>query len=145
MTPQQTAEAVRDLMLAQDSASRSLGIEVIAIAPGTATLAMTVREDMLNGFGSCHGGLIATLADSAFAFACNSRNERTVASGFSIDIVAPGRPGDRLTAIARELQRGNRTGLYDITVRNQRDELVAEFRGKSYALKGQTIVEGAAT
>ena len=145
MSPQQTAEAVRDLMLAQDSASRSLGMEVIAIAPGTATLAMTVREDMLNGFGSCHGGLIATLADSAFAFACNSRNERTVASGFSIDIVAPGRPGDRLTAIARELQRGNRTGLYDITVRNQRDELVAEFRGKSYALKGQTIVEGAAT
>jgi len=145
MTPQQTAEAVRDLMLAQDSASRSLGIEVIAVAPGTATLAMTVRDDMLNGFGSCHGGLIATLADSAFAFACNSRNERTVASGFSIDIVAPGRPGDRLTAVARELQRGNRTGLYDITVRNQRDELVAEFRGKSYALKGQTIVEGAAT
>jgi acyl-CoA thioesterase len=144
MTPQQTAEAVRDLMLAQDSASRSLGMEVIAIAPGTATLAMTVRDDMLNGFGSCHGGLIATLADSAFAFACNSRNERTVASGFSIDIVAPGRRGDRLTAVARELQRGNRTGLYDITVRNQRDELVAEFRGKSYALKGQTIVEGAA-
>jgi len=145
MTPQQTAEAVRDLMLAQDSASRSIGIEVIAIAPGTATLAMTVRDDMLNGFGSCHGGLIATLADSAFAFACNSRNERTVASGFSIDIVAPGRSGDRLTAIARELQRGNRTGLYDITVRNQRGELVAEFRGKSYALKGQTIVEGGAT
>ena len=145
MTPQQVAEAVRDLMLARDSASRALGMEVLAIAPGSATLAMTVREDMLNGFELCHGGLIATLADSAFAFACNSRNERTVASGFSIDIVAPGRPGDRLTATARELHRAGRTGVYDITVRNQRDELVAEFRGKSYALKGKTIVEGLAS
>jgi len=145
MTPLQIAEAVRDRMLAQDKASRSLGIEVLAIAPGSATLAMSVREDMLNGFDLCHGGLIATLADSAFAFACNARNERTVASGFSIDIVAPGRLGDRLTAMARELHRAGRTGVYDITVRNQRDELVAEFRGKSYALKGQCIVEGAAS
>lgn len=142
MTPQQIAEAVRDAMLANDRASQGLGMAILAVGPGTATLAMTVRDDMLNGFDICHGGLITTLADSTFAFACNSHNELTVASGFSVDIVAPGRLGDRLTAVGEELHVTGRTGVYDITVRNQREELVAVFRGKSYRVKGKFIVQG---
>ena len=144
MSPQQIAEAVRDGMLTNDRASRSLGMEILAIGPGRATLAMTVREDMLNGFDICHGGLVTTLADSAFAFACNSYNEMTVASGFTVDIVAPSRAGDRLTAVASEVSLAGRTGVYDITVRNQRDELVAVFRGKSYRIKGRPVVAGLA-
>ena len=141
MTPQQIAEAVRDGMYANDRASKMMGMEIVSISPGGATLTMTVREDMLNGVDICHGGLITTLADSAFAFACNSYNELTVASGFSVDIVAPGRLGDRLTAVAAEVALAGRTGVYDITVRNQRDELVAVFRGKSYRIKGKKVVE----
>lgn len=140
MDAQEIAEAVKRSMWAQDRASQSLGMEVLAIAPGGATLAMTVREDMLNGFEICHGGLITTLADSTFAFACNSYNELTVASGFSIDIVAPARLGDRLTAVAREVSLAGRTGVYDITVKNQADQLVAVFRGKSYRIKGKPVV-----
>jgi len=143
-TPQQIAEAVRDAMLANDRATRMLGMEILAVGPGTATLAMTVRDDMLNGFDICHGGLITTLADSAFAFACNSHNEMTVASGFNVDIVAPGRPGDRLTAVAQEVSLSGRTGVYDISVRNQRAELVAVFRGKSYRLKGKPVIQESA-
>lgn len=142
MNAQQVAEAVRDAMFANDRASKALGMEILSIAPGRATLAMTVREDMLNGFDICHGGLITTLADSTFAFACNSHNELTVASGFTVDIVAPGRLGDRLTAVGEEVHLAGRTGVYDITVRNQREELVAVFRGKSYRIKGKPIVQG---
>ena len=141
MNPQQIAEAVRDAMLANDRATRMLGMEILAVGPGSATLVMTVRDDMLNGFDICHGGLITTLADSAFAFACNSYNEVTVASGFNVDIVAPGRPGDRLTAVAKEVSLSGRTGVYDISVRNQRDELVAVFRGKSYRIKGKPVIQ----
>lgn len=142
MDAQQIADAVRDAMFANDRASQALGMEILSIAPGRATLAMTVREDMLNGFEICHGGLITTLADSTFAFACNSHNELTVASGFSVDIVAPGKLGDRLTAVGEEVHLAGRTGVYDITVRNQREELVAVFRGKSYRIKGKPIVQG---
>ncbi len=142
MTPQQIAEAVRDGMFANDRASKALGMEIIAISPGGATMTMTVREDMLNGVDICHGGLITTLADSTFAFACNAYNELTVASGFSVDIVAPGRLGDQLTAVAVEVALAGRTGVYDITVRNQRDELIAVFRGKSYRIKGKPVVPG---
>lgn len=142
MNAQQVAEAVRDAMFANDRASKALGMEILSIAPGRATVAMTVREDMLNGVDICHGGLITTLADSTFAFACNSHNELTVASGFTVDIVAPGRLGDRLTAVGEEVHLAGRTGVYDITVRNQREELVAVFRGKSYRIKGKPIVQG---
>ena len=90
LSAQQTAERVRDGMFANDRASKRLGMRIVAVGPGTATLAMTVRDDMLNGHDICHGGLIATLADSAFAFACNSYDELTLASGFGIDFVAPG-------------------------------------------------------
>jgi acyl-CoA thioesterase len=141
-TPQQIAEATREAMWANDRASKALGMQVTAIGPGTATLTMTVREDMLNGHDLCHGGLISTLADSAFAFSCNAYNEVTVASGFDVNIVAGARLGDVLTARAHEVSRAGRTGVYDITVSNQRGETVAAFRGRSYAMKGKAVVEG---
>ena len=139
-TPQQIAEAVRDQMVANDRAARTLGIVVTAIAPGRATTTMTVREDMLNGHDICHGGLITTLADTCFAYACNAYNEITVASGFSVDLMAAGRLGDVLTASAIEVGKGGRTGVYDITVTNQRDERIAVFRGRSYTMKGKPVV-----
>lgn len=139
---QQIAEATRDAMWRDDRASRALGMEIIAVGPGTATLAMTVRDDMLNGHDICHGGLVTTLADSAFAFACNAYNEVTVASGFDVNLLQAARRGDRLTAVARELSKSGRTGVYDIAVTNQRGEAVAAFRGRSYTLKGKPLVEG---
>ncbi len=142
MTPQQLAEATRDAMWRDDRASRSLGMEVLAIAPGGATLAMTVREDMLNGHAICHGGLVTTLADSAFAFACNAYNELTVASGFDVNLIAAARLGDRLTATAKEVSKAGRTGVYDIAVSNQRGEAVAVFRGRSYTIKGKPLIAG---
>jgi acyl-CoA thioesterase len=139
---QQVAEATRDAMWANDRASKALGMAVVAIGPGTATLTMTVRDDMLNGHDLCHGGLIATLADSAFAFACNAYNEITVASGFDIHLMSGARLGDVLTAAATELSKGGRTGVYDIVVTNQRDEQIAAFRGRSYTMRGKPLVEG---
>ncbi len=140
LDPQAIAEHVRSGMLANDRATQGLGIAITSIGPGRATLEMTVRADMLNGFDICHGGFITTLADSAFAFACNARNEMTVASGLSIDFLAPAREGDRLTAEAREVSLAGRTGVYDVSVRNQRGEAIAVFRGRSYCLKGKATV-----
>ena len=142
MTAQQIAEAARDAMWRNDRASKALGMQVLAIGPGSATLCMTVREDMLNGHDICHGGLITTLADGAFAFACNSYNEVTVASGFDVNLVAAGKLGDVLTATAVEVSKAGRTGVYDVTVRNQRGEAVAAFRGRSYTMKGKALVDG---
>ncbi len=139
---QRVAEATRDAMWRDDRASRALGMEVLAVGPGRATLAMTVREDMLNGHDICHGGLVTTLADSAFAFACNAYNEVTVASGFDVNLLAAARLGDRLTARATEVAKSGRTGVYDIEVTNQRGERVAAFRGRSYTIKGKPLVEG---
>ena len=141
-SPQAIAEHVRTGMLRNDRATRMLGIEVLQVGPGTATLAMTVRDDMLNGHAICHGGLIATLSDSSFAFACNSYDELTVASGFGIDFVAPGRLGDVLTARCHEVSKTGRTGVYDTEVTNQRGERIAVFRGRSYTLKGKPAVSG---
>ena len=137
---QRLAERVRERMFANDHAARGLGMAVVAIGPGTAELTMTVRQDMINGHDICHGGLVATLADTAFAYACNSYNELTVASGFSIDLVAPARLGDRLTARCREVSKAGRTGVYDVEIGNQRGERVAVFRGRSYTLKGKPVV-----
>jgi acyl-CoA thioesterase len=142
-SPQQTAEAVRDAMLANDTVLRTLGIRVGEVGPGRATVSMTVRADMLNGFAICHGGLVTTLADTAFAYACNAYDELTVAAGFSVDLLAPSHEGDVLTAEARELNKSGRTGLYDVVVSNQRGERVAEFRGRSHTLKGRPVVGGA--
>jgi acyl-CoA thioesterase len=140
LSAQQVAEWVRDRMAANDVASKSLGMRVVEVAPGRAVLTMTVRADMVNGHELCHGGLIATLADSAFAFACNSYNELTVASGFSIDLVAPAKLGDVLTARCSEVSKAGRTGVYDVEVDNQRGERVAVFRGRSYTVKGKPAV-----
>jgi acyl-CoA thioesterase len=142
MSSQQIAEASRDAMWANDRACKALGMQVTAVGPGTATLTMAVREDMLNGHDLCHGGLIATLADSAFAYACNAYNEVTVASGFDIHLIAGARGGDVLTAEATELSKSGRTGVYDIAVTNQRGEAVAAFRGRSHTMKGKPLVDG---
>ena len=140
MSPQAIAERVGAGMVAEDAASRMLGMRVEAIGPGRARMCMSVRTDMLNGFKVCHGGFIATLADSAFAFACNSYNELSVAAGFSIDLLAPAHEGDLLSADAVEVMRRGRTGVYDVRVTNQRDELVAVFRGRSHAIKDKQVV-----
>ena len=142
MTPQQTAELVRDGMFARDRAAQSLAMRITHVAPGEATIEMAVREDMLNGFDTCHGGFITTLGDTAFAYACNTRNEMTVASGLSVDFVAPSRPGDVLVAEAKELSQAGRTGVYDVTIRNRQGQLIALFRGKSYSMKGKPTVPG---
>jgi acyl-CoA thioesterase len=137
---QQTAERVRDAMWSNDRAAKALGMAVTEVGPGHAVLTMTVREDMLNGHDLCHGGLVATLADTAFAYGCNAYNEITVASGFTVDLVAPGRLGDVLTARCDEVSKAGRTGVYDITVTNQHGVRVAVFRGRSYTMKGKPVV-----
>ena len=141
-TPQQTADLVRHGMYANDRAAQDMGIEVLEVSPGRAVLTMTVRDNMLNGHAICHGGYLAALADTAFAYACNSYNELTVASGFSIDLVAPARLGDLLTAHSFEISKAGRTGVYDSEITNQRGERVAVFRGRSYTLKGKPAVAG---
>jgi len=137
--PQVIAEGAARAMWANDRASKGLGMHIDAVAPGAATLSMPVRKDMLNGHDICHGGFIFALADSAFAFACNSYNFVTVASGCSIDFLAPAREGDVLTARAQERSASGRTGVYDIDVTNQRGERIALFRGKSYRIKGSVM------
>ena len=140
MNPQATADHVAVAMMREDRACQALGIAVASIAPGRAVMTMTVRPDMLNGFGICQGGIIATLADMAFAYACNSYNELTVASGFDVDLLGPGKPGDRLTASGRVVSQGSRMGVYDIEVTNQGGERIAVFRGRSYRMKGKQVV-----
>lgn len=130
------AEGVRLAMHARDQAAHALAIAVDEIAPGVARCSMTVRGDMLNGHGTAHGGLIFTLADTAFAYACNSYDRATVALSAQITFVAPARPGDRLIAIAREMSRAGRTGLYDIEVATADGTVVAFFRGHSYEIGG---------
>lgn len=139
-TPQQTAELVREHMFAGDHASKSLGMQVTDIAPGRSRLTMTVREDMLNGHAICHGGFIAALADSAFAFACNSYNELTVASGFTIELIAPCALGDVLTAECVEVAKAGRSGVYDTLVTNQHGKRIAVFRGRSHTMQGKPAV-----
>jgi len=137
---QQTAERVRDAMWADDHACQALGMRVTAVSPGAATVEMAVRRDMLNGHEICHGGLIATLADSAFAYACNAYDELTVASGFAIDLIAPARLGDTLSARCTEVSKAGRTGVYDTEVVNQRGERIAVFRGRSFTMKGKPVI-----
>ena len=136
MTAQELAEASTKALWDGDSTSQRLGMVLEHVAPGEATLVMTVTDDMSNGHGTCHGGYIFTLADSAFAFACNGYNQRTVGQHASITYVAPGRLGDRLTAHAREVSRQGRSGVYDVRVTNQDGVAVAEFRGLSRTVKG---------
>jgi acyl-CoA thioesterase len=126
-----------EVMWAADAASRALGMELLEAAPGRAVVAMTVRVDMINGHAVCHGGLVATLADSAFAVACNSRGPVTVAAGFDVHLLEPARLGDRLVATAREVLLRGRSGIYDVRVTREGDAgtaVVAEFRGRSRAI-----------
>ena len=133
---QALAELAGKTMYARDPASRALGMLLLEIRPGYARMTMPVRADMLNGHQSCHGGYLFLLADSAFAFACNSHNHNTVGAGCSIDYLAPGREGDVLTAEAFEQALAGRTGVYDVKVVNQEGRTVALFRGKSHRVAG---------
>ncbi len=135
-----SVEAVGAHMFAADRASRGLGMRIVALGAGTARLEMAVRDDMLNGHDICHGGFITTLADSAFAFACNSRNQLTVAAGLSVDFLAPVKRGEVLTADAVELSLRGRSGVYDIVVTNQDGVRVALVRGRSASLRGRTVM-----
>ena len=136
---QALAEEVGRAMWSRDHATQALGMELTSIGPGRATITMKVRTDMVNGHHICHGGLIFTLADSAFAYACNSYNLNTVASACHIDFLAPAREGDVLEATAIERSASGRTGVYDIAVQVQGGAQVALFRGKSYRIKGEVI------
>ena len=138
---QQLAEASAAAMWADDKASQAMGMEIAHIAPGTATLSMPVREDMVNGHDICHGGFIFTLADSAFAFACNSYNLVAVASGARVEFLAPGKLGDQLTAVANVASQGKRSGVYDVVVTNQDGRNIALFRGNSARLGGALVDE----
>jgi acyl-CoA thioesterase len=133
------ARRVADAMYARDRASQDLGMRIASVGAGRAELTMTVRADMLNGHAICHGGFVFTLADSAFAFACNSYNVNTVANGCTIEFLAPAHEGDVLTAIAHERSQFGRNGVYDVDVRNQAGTTIAHFRGKSTRIKGEVI------
>ena len=139
---QQRAERAAGALYARDRASQALGMRLTAVRPGWARVTMRVRGDMVNGHQVCHGGLLFALADSAFAFACNSHNESTVAAAASIDFLAGAREGDELTAEASELWRTRRNGIYEISIHNQRGERIALFRGRSYRIDGQVVSEG---
>lgn len=141
MTPQTRAERCAAAMWAQDAASQNLGMTIDSIGPGTARLSMPVRSDMLNGHGICHGGMIFTLADSAFAFACNTYNIRTVAQQNQITYLAPGHLGEVLVATASEVARAGRSGTYDVTVTGGDGRVIALFRGLSRSIKGQHFDE----
>jgi len=139
MTPQELAVAAARAMWANDRASQGLGMSLDAVSPGHAALSMTVTDAMTNGHGMCHGGYIFTLADSAFAFACNSHNQRAVAQMAAITFVAPAQLGDRLTASCTEVTAYGRSGIYDTRVTDQKGRLIAEFRGHSRTVKGTHV------
>lgn len=144
MNDRELAARVGEAMFAVDRATKDLlGIQLVSCEPGRAVMRMTVQESMLNGHDICHGGLIFTLADSTFAYACNSRNLNTVASGCSIEFLKSGKAGDVLTCEGVERVLQGRHGIYDMTVTNQDGEVVAMFRGKSTQIKGN-VIQGAA-
>ena len=136
MNSQEIAAASADALYKRDTAARSLGIRVEEIAPGRASLSMSVEDKMVNGHGICHGGYIFTLADTAFAYACNSRNASTVAAGARIEFLAPARLGDRLRATASEVSLRGRNGVYDVVVSREDGERLALFRGNSLRIEG---------
>ena len=137
--PQALAEEVSAAMWSRDRATQALSMEILSVKPGYALVSMPVLGDMLNGHLTCHGGYLFTLADSAFAYACNSHNQNTVASACHIDFLAPAREGDILEAEAVERSLAGRTGVYDVTVRVRGGKTIALFRGKSYRVGGEVI------
>ncbi len=134
--PQETAKTSAVAMWADDKAPRAFGIELVEVGPGSAKVAMTVTDVMTNGHGICHGGYIFLVADTAFAYACNGHGQRNVDQHCMVTFVSPGKFGARLTAIARERQRGERSGITDVTVIDESGAVVAEFRGHSRAIPG---------
>ena len=144
LSPEEIARKSAEAMWANDDASKWLGMSLDAVGPGTAVTSMTVEKHHTNGHDICHGGYIFTLADSAFAFACNSHNTITVAQHCSVTFLAPGREGDRLTATAREVTRAGRSGVYDVSVTRQDGVTIAEFRGLSRTISGTHFEEPAA-
>ena len=135
------ARACAEAMWQQDDASRGLGMEIVEVKSGRATLSMTIKPHMVNGQRIAHGGFIFTLADSAFAFACNSHNERVVAAQGNITFIKPGKLGDRLIATAREVSRSGRSGIYDVSVTADNGTVIAEFRGHSRVISGTWLPE----
>jgi acyl-CoA thioesterase len=135
------ASSCAQAMFERDTASQALGMRLLSVAPGAARLGMSVRAEMIQGHGTCHGGYLFALADSAFAFACNSYNEATVAIGCSIDYIAPARLGDTLSADCIEQSRSGRTGNYDVRIENQQGQLIALFHGKSYKVRGAVLTQ----
>ena len=138
LSPDDLARACADAMWKEDGASQGLGMEILEVKAGQAVLTMTIRPHMVNGHGIAHGGFIFTLADSAFAFACNSHNQRTVAAQCNISFIRPGKLGDRLVASAREISRTGRSGIYDVRV-TVNDTVVAELRGHSRTIGGALV------
>jgi acyl-CoA thioesterase len=143
ISDQERAERSSEAMLRDDHTTKGFGMKIESVGPGVATISMVVRKDHLNGHGTCHGGAIFTLADSAFAFACNSHNKISVAQHCSVTFLAPGREGDRLIAKAREVTRAGRSGVYDVTVMREDEAVIAEFRGLSRTISGTHFEETA--
>lgn len=141
ISDQQRAEKSAEAMWATDDASKWFGMSLEAVGPGTATLSLTVIDAQTNGHNICHGGVIFALADSAFAFACNSYNKVTVAQSNSITYVAPAKTGDRLTAMAVEIARSGRSGTWDVTVTNEEGAVIALFRGLARTISGTLFEE----
>lgn len=141
MTPTDRARAAASAMWRDDGAAQWMGITLDRVDEATATLSLTVAAHHCNGFGICHGGVTFTLADTAFAYACNSRNQRTVAQHNVISYIAPARSGDRLTATATEVSLTGRSGIYDVAVTDQTGRLIASFRGMSRAIEGTLFKE----
>jgi acyl-CoA thioesterase len=133
------ARACADAMWAGDATSRELGIQIISVAPGQAVLSMAVTAAMVNWHNTCHGGFIYLLADTAFGYACNTRNQRMVAQYCSISYLNPARSGEKLTAHAAERQRQGRSGIYDVVVKRDDGTVIAEFRGHSRAIEGTLV------
>ena len=137
--PEELAKAVGKRMYELDRASLALGMKLDDVGVGRSKMSMTVRQDMLNGHGTCHGGIIFTLADSTFAYSCNSQNHVAVAAGCSIDYLLPAYEGDVLAATSREVALVGRSGVYDVLVENQKGEVIATFRGRSMRIKGHVV------
>lgn len=141
MSPKERAEKSADAMWSDDGASQWIGMQIQSVDEGRAEISLQVQKHHCNGHGMCHGGITFSLADTAFAFACNSRNQRTVAHNNMITYIAPAQIGDTLTATAREVSLTGRSGIYDVCVRNQNNDVIAEMRGLSRSIKGQLFAE----
>jgi acyl-CoA thioesterase len=141
LSPLELAQESARIMWAEDTATRHVGMQLLEVTPGRAKLSLTVRDEFTNGHGMCHGGYIFMLADSAFAFACNSHNQRAVAASAAIEFIAAAQRGDLLTAECAEQSRGGRSGLYDTRVTDQNGRLIALFRGRSATIRGRFVEE----